>query len=469
MPKTIKQIMAERFGPNAAWGTPVVPPATRSTTPSPSYLRTAGDDIEDMVAAVGQGPAPDVPAEGTIDFGARGTTIRRPAPAPSFGGGLTKLLVGEDPAATRAAEIQEAPGAEFAKIAESFKQKGPPKEFEEAAPSVAETLAGVTAPDMEAAPAMPADSFGKSIEERIAGARSEEDEMALLAAVAHALNSAEFTSASQLALGLEPVKRRVPGAVSDELKYRSGVRRGLEKRVATPEWDPKSEVSKLARESLSSVLGGEIPETISAGQIQEQFGSVGGLISDQRKLELARQKDARLPNETVKTLALSRSALSKLKNVDKVYNDVINKVGPIRSRLNKLAKKVGWDNPKVSLMQADLRDAFAKYLYGTSGKQLSNREIDFMAETSAQDWMNPDTFKEVLASMQRRILEEHNSLLIEHGNAGRDIQRHVLPGWSYDGQTITYKKRRAPVKIPRSDTESIDDAKKRKVEYELTD
>ena len=308
--------------------------------------------------------------------------------------------------------------------------------------------------------------FGKSLQERIAGVRSKEDEVNMMLGMAEALSGiGQQTSASQILLGLpEKPPPGLPEPLLEESRQLGQRRRALEMREELPEWDPKSEISKLARETLGESLGAQIDENISAGQIKEQFGDIGGLFMRQVQLKAAQRKETLIPNDVVKELGRARSSLVKLKDLDKAYKDVEHKMGPILSRWNTMVQKFGWDDPQVSDFQADLRDAFAKYLYGTSGKQLSNREIAFMTATSAQSWQRKETFKELLSSMRERQLVEYNTMLEQQAANGKNIEPHLLPGWSYTpGRGVEWGQK---VRIPRHDTAAIQEAERRGIPYE---
>lgn len=320
--------------------------------------------------------------------------------------------------------------------------------------SIEEQLAGVEAPEEM--------TFGKTPMERAEGVRSKEEELNLMMGITEALQRmGSAPSASQILLGIQPQPAGVPARWEEERQSLAQRRRGLEARMELPEYDPDSEISKEARAVLQQALGRPVSEGISAGQIKEQFGDIGGLFTGRMQLEAGLRKERRLPDNIVTELARGRTFLAKTKDLADAYKQVESEMGPIWSRYNSIAKKIGLDNPEVSFVQSGLRDAFAKYLYGTSGKQLSNREIDFMSETAAQAWMQGATFKKLLAAMRDRQLKEYNAMLTQQAANGRDVVPHLLPGWRMTRAGPVYGKAEdQKLKIPKNDPRAKEAIKK---------
>lgn len=199
--------------------------------------------------------------------------------------------------------------------------------------------------------------------------------------------------------------------------------------------------------SIKEATGIDLPEGITWTQLRSTLPSVAGVMQSrisqearaeeaewrrgmaEDRAELNAMRAGQISPTAERDLTTLNVALRNLQDLDKAEKELKDSYGPILTRWNQLLQKVGWDDPSRSEFVARATDLFMKYLYGTAGRQLAVREIEWMKQTFFQATMAPTTFRELMKSVKQRLESNREELLRVQANQGRNIKPHLPAGW----------------------------------------
>lgn len=115
------------------------------------------------------------------------------------------------------------------------------------------------------------------------------------------------------------------------------------------------------------------------------------------------EKDDELSDKQTGEISNYNMALSSLKRTRDMQKGV--DTGPIAELRNRLAKKVGWDDPKVSTLRAQIVNDLSERVKQLSGTAASDRERAALAFTLPSLSDNEKTFESLLNLAEKRIQE----------------------------------------------------------------
>lgn len=172
-----------------------------------------------------------------------------------------------------------------------------------------------------------------------------------------------------------------------------------------------------------------------------------GLGMRRQSLAQAETRLSRPPAGQIKESLALMTSRDFLDSIESKFEDVKAKVGPVWGRLHQVARKVGWDDPRVSVLQAELVDAMGTYLTTQTGAQRGMKEVEFLLQALPGIAQGVDTFEALLQSWRERIDRQQaarDRLFRElgyQGSGGETATPPEAPGGSTGGpgRTIPFK------------------------------
>ena len=119
--------------------------------------------------------------------------------------------------------------------------------------------------------------------------------------------------------------------------------------------------------------------------------------------KLKDQKENELSDKQVETIADYDQALASFGRTRDLKQGI--DTGPVADLRNQLAKKVGWDDPKVTKLRSQILNDLSERIKQLSGTAASDTERKHLAFTLPSMADNEDTFNELLDLAETRVRE----------------------------------------------------------------
>lgn len=127
------------------------------------------------------------------------------------------------------------------------------------------------------------------------------------------------------------------------------------------------------------------------------------LVARGTSIEAKEQEKNELSDKQNETLNEYDEALKSINRTAEYKKGI--KTGPVQDLRNMLAKQVGWDDPKVSKLRAQIIDDLAKRIKFLSGTAANEAEAERLSFTLPSLGDNEQTFNELLDLAKTRIQE----------------------------------------------------------------
>lgn len=171
----------------------------------------------------------------------------------------------------------------------------------------------------------------------------------------------------------------------------------------------------------------------------------------------------RVPDIDRRRLADQQKMLSALDRVEEGFKTAAGETGPIIGRINNLLFRWGFSGPEISTLQSELGTLLASYVRSVSGAQVHVQEFDRLRVLLPQMVQRGDTFKALIDRYRRMVETEHKIDLDYLKKQGREVKPFE------GGGDVTPGGNEFEFEIPASDTEAIEEAKRRGVPYKVID
>jgi hypothetical protein len=210
----------------------------------------------------------------------------------------------------------------------------------------------------------------------------------------------------------------------------------------------RGEVTKGYQEQLKSLMDNYkalTGEGLTPGQILDAQKTNAFLKQGATRIDLSDANHA--TGSGLRGLGLAQKAQEKDELSDKqidsmnAYEDTLKafdrtknlkdgvSTGPIQDIRNAIARKVGWDDPKVSALRAQVTDTLSERLKYLSGTAVNEAEFKRLQITLPSMSDSPETFERLLNDAEKRIRESMEIRKKSYSKyQGKNIHGYTQPG-----------------------------------------